>query len=122
MKPNILIVDDEKEARNNMRSFLSLRFNANYVEASDGDEAIKYLKKNKCDLMILDIKMPKKSGLTVIDQAIELDPKLKILMISGWVDDDVAQEALKRGATDYIPKPLSMQALEIKVRNILNKI
>jgi len=120
-KPYILVVDDEIDARSTIINFLKDRFECDFREAKDGDEAVKYVQSNPCDVMILDIKMPKKSGMTVVKEAKEINPKVDILIVSAWVSDDVAEEAMKLGATDYAVKPLDLKAISMKFGNILDK-
>ena len=120
-KPVILIVDDEKEARSVLSEFLNIRYNGTFKEAVDGEEAIAYLKSNTCDLIILDIRMPKKGGMDVIKEAKKINPNIDILIVSAWVSSDVAEEAVKLGATDYILKPIDLKVLNLKFANILDK-
>lgn len=120
-KPVILIVDDEAEARSTILDYLEARFDCDFKEAPDGESAVNFVKSNPCDIMLLDIKMPKKSGITVIKESKEINPKLDILVISAWVNDDVAEEASKLGATDYAVKPLDLKVIEHKFRKILEK-
>lgn len=120
-KPVILVVDDEKEARSTISQFLGLRYTCEFIEASDGEEAVNYLRKGPCDLIILDVRMPKKGGMEVIKEAKKIDPRIDILIVSAWVSTDVAEEAIKLGATDYIIKPIDLKALNLKFANILDK-
>lgn len=60
-KQVMLIVDDEKETRSVISEFLNIRYDGTFKEAKDGEEAVTYLKSNPCDLIILDIRMPKKA-------------------------------------------------------------
>jgi len=120
-KPCVLVVDDEIDARSTIINFLKDRFECEFREAKDGDEAVKYVQSNPCDVMILDIKMPKKSGMTVVKEAKEINPKIDILIVSAWVSDDVAEEAMKLGATDYAVKPLNLKVISLKFSNILEK-
>lgn len=120
-KPCILVVDDEIDARSTIINFLKDRFECEFREAKDGDEAVKYVSSNSCDVMILDIKMPKKSGMTVVKEAKAINPKIDILIVSAWVSDDVAEEAMKLGATDYAVKPLNLKVISLKFSNILEK-
>jgi len=120
-KPHVLVVDDEEEARSTIIDFLKDRYDCDFVEAGDGDEAIDYVKSNPCDIIILDIKMPKKSGMAVVKEAKEVNPNIDILIVSAWVSEDVAEVAMKLGATDYAVKPLDMRAISIKFANILEK-
>lgn len=120
-KPVVLIVDDENEARSTISEFLKNRYYCDFIEAGDGEEAIAFLKSNHCDVMLLDIKMPKKSGLSVIKEAKNIDPAIDILVISGWVSEEVAEDALELGATDYAVKPFDMKAIALKFEGILNR-
>lgn len=120
-KPIVLVVDDEKDVRSTIVDFLNLRYDCRFEEADDGDEAIKFIKKNHCDIMFLDVKMPKKSGISVVKETKEINPNIDILIISAWVSADVAKNALKLGATDYAVKPLNLKALSLKFSNILDK-
>ena len=120
-KPVILVVDDEKDARSTLIEFLQTRFDCNFYEAQDGVEAVNFVKTKPCDIMLLDIKMPKKSGITVIKEAKAINPKIDILIISAWVSGDVAEEAMKLGATDYALKPINLKAIQLKLTNILTK-
>ncbi len=120
-RPVVLVVDDEVDARNTIIDFLEVRFDCKFREAKDGDEAVKFVKSNPCDVMLLDIKMPKKGGIAVIKEAKEINRKLDILIISAYVSDEVAEEAMKLGATDYAVKPLDLKVISLKFSNILEK-
>jgi len=121
MKPVILVVDDEAEARVMIINFLKDRFDCEFHEAKDGEDALQFVKEHTCDLMLLDIKLPRKSGTVVIKETKELNPKIDILVVSAYASDDVAEEALELGATDYAVKPLDLKAISLKVTNILKK-
>ncbi len=120
-KPVVLIVDDEPETRATLSGFLKPRFDCEFYEAGDGEEAVEFIRAHRCDLMLLDIKMPKRSGMSVIIEAKKTNPGLEILVISAWVSDDVADEATKIGANDYIVKPFDLKVVDLKVRNMLEK-
>lgn len=120
-KPVVLVVDDEVGARTTIINFLEVRFDCKFREAGDGDEAVQFVKANHCDVMILDVKMPKKGGITVIKESKEINPKIDILVVSAYVSDEVAEEAMKLGATDYAVKPLNLGVISLKFSNILEK-
>jgi len=120
-KPVVLIVDDEEGARSTISSFLKERYDCEFAEAKDGEEAVNFVKCHPCDVMILDIKMPKKSGITVIKEAKQLNPKVGILAISAWVSDEVSQEAVEAGATDYLVKPVNLKVVSMKLSDMLLK-
>lgn len=120
-KPVILVVDDEVDIRNTVIDFLEIRYDCKFREAKDGDEAVKFVKSSPCDVILLDIRMPKKGGMAVIKETKEINPKLDILVISAWVSDEVAEEAMRLGATDYAVKPLDLQVISLKFAGILDK-
>lgn len=120
-KPIILIVDDVAEIRKTLHDFLEMRYEAEFIEAKDGEKAVEYVKSNPCDLILLDIKMPRKSGITVIKEVKAHDPKIDILVVSSYTSDDVAEEALQDGATDYATKPVNLKVVDSKVKKILAK-
>ena len=120
-KPFILVADDESGARSMMISFLKERFDCEFAEAKDGEEAINFLKFHPCDLAILDIKMPKRSGIDVIKEAKRIDKKIDILVMSAWVSDEVSQEAVESGATDYLVKPVDFRVVSMKIGDLLQK-
>ena len=90
--PRILLVEDEASIRRVLSSILSEE-DKNYQieEVTNGQEAIEKIKKNKYDLVLCDIKMPKKDGLEVLLEAKELDPSIRIVMISGHGDLETAE-------------------------------
>lgn len=115
----ILIVDDEESLRASLRKFLDERFVCEIKEAASGEEAIKLLKSEIFDLVLLDIKMPGISGMEVIKEKKKLAYKPYIWVITSFDSEDVAHKAIERGADDYIPKPLSFRVLNSKIRNFL---
>ena len=120
-KPIVLLVDDEKEVRTVLADFLKIRYNCEMREAENGEEAIAFIENNPCDVMILDIRMPKKGGIDVIKETKAIKPDIDILVISAWVSDDVSHEAVKLGAIDYIVKPLDLKVFNMKFSDILDK-
>ncbi len=120
-KPVVLIVDDEPAARSIIAGFLKMRYDCDFKEASDGEEALQFVKSNPCDVMFLDIKLPKKSGIMVIKEAMDINPHIDIIVVTGYSSDEVAEESLKLGATDYAVKPVDLKALTLKFENILKK-
>jgi len=120
VKPVVLIVDDEADARSTISDFLKGRYYCDLKEARDGEEAVDFVRSHHCDVMLLDIKMPKKSGLSVIKEVKAIDPKIDILIISGWVSEEVAEDAIELGATDYAVKPFDLKVIALKLENMLN--
>ncbi len=116
----ILIVDDEPSIRRILREILEFE---KYVieEAADGLECVTKVQREKFDAIILDIKMPKMDGLEALDRLQILSPETPVVMISGHATIDIAVEAVRKGAFDFIQKPPDMNRILITVRNALDK-
>lgn len=118
--PKILIIDDERSIRNAIREILEYeKFEVD--EAEDGLSGVVKVKGGKFDVILCDIKMPKMDGSEVLDRILLLAPDVPVVMISGHGDIETAVELLKRGAYDYIPKPLDLNRLLVSVRNALER-
>jgi DNA-binding response OmpR family regulator len=117
----ILIVDDEEEIRELLERFLSERFACEIKQAANGREAIKLLKEIGFDLILLDIKMPGLSGVEVIREAKKTSAQTKILVLTKYDSQEVADKVITEGAAEYIPKPFSLKVVGEKVRGILEE-
>ncbi len=117
---NILVIDDEKSIRNALEEVLEYE-NHNVDLSSDGDEGLELFKQNQYDAVLLDIKMPKMDGIEVLEKIHSLSPDVPVIMITGHGNVDTAVEAIKKGAYDFIEKPLDLNRLLITIRNALDK-
>jgi len=117
--PTILLVDDEADFRETIRDFISNRYECVIQEASEGVSAIDAVRQLRPDIVFLDIKMPGLSGLDVIGRIHEIDPALKIVVISAWKSAEVVSKAISMGAADYISKPVSLAAFQEKLKTQL---
>lgn len=119
--PKILIIEDEDAIRRVLKKIL-LEEEQNYTveEAEDGLLGIELIKKNKYDLILCDIKMPKMDGLEVLSACQKLNPDLPVVMISGHGDLETAVETMRMGAFDYISKPPDLNRLLNTVRIALD--
>ncbi|MGB0862729.1 MAG: sigma-54-dependent transcriptional regulator [Saprospiraceae bacterium] len=116
----VLIVDDERSIRTTLRDILEFeRYKVD--EAVDGLDALSKLKKNKYDVVIMDIKMPKMDGLDALERVGIISPDTPVVMISGHGNIETAVEAVKKGAFDYIAKPPDLNRLLITIRNAMDK-
>jgi len=117
----ILIVEDEDAIRRVLKKVL-IEENPKYTidEAINGDQAIYLLKTNNYDLVLCDIKMPKKDGIDVLKFTTQFDATLPVIMISGHGDLKTAVQAMRLGAFDYIEKPPDLNTLLSAVRSSLN--
>lgn len=117
---DILIIDDEKAIRKTLTEILSFE-GYKIDEASDGEEGLKKFKEKTYDLILCDIKMPKLDGIEFLQKAVEVNPDIPIIMISGHGNIETAVEAVKKGAYDYISKPPDLNRLLITIRNAMDK-
>ncbi len=118
--PRILIVDDEKSIRKALREILEFeKFEVD--EAADGMECIVKLKREKYNVILLDIKMPNMDGMEALERIQILNPETPVVMISGHATIDTAVEAVKKGAFDFVSKPPDLNRLLITLRNAMDK-
>ncbi len=116
----LLIIDDEKSIRRTLREILEYE---KYLvdEAADGIEGIAMIQKNKYDVVLCDIKMPKMDGIEVLDKIMQMSPETAVVMVSGHGNIETAVEAVKKGAFDFIAKPLDLNRLLVTIRNAMDK-
>lgn len=105
-KHNVLVIDDEPIVCHSVRRILTKQSCA-VEEAFDVDAAMQKMKLNKYDLVILDLKMPKRNGLEVLDSISRQYPETPVIMVTGFASIDTAIEATKAGAFNFIPKPFT---------------
>ena len=115
--PTILVVDDEASIRRTLREILEYEDFA-VDEAVDGEEALEKIRENRYDLVLLDIKMPKKDGMEVLA---EVGNEVPVVMISGHGTIETAVEATKMGAFDFVEKPPDLNRLLVTLRNALDR-
>lgn len=118
--PRILIIDDEKNIRRTLREILEYE-NFKVDEAADGQEGLNMAQKGKYDVILTDIKMPKMDGIEVLDKLMAQGIDSPIVMISGHGNIETAVEAVKKGAFDFIAKPLDLNRLLVTIRNAMDK-
>jgi len=116
----ILAVDDESSIRETLRSILETEGYAVEV-AQGGHEAIDSFKNQNFDVVLCDVKMQGMDGIEVLVALRELAPDLPVIMISGHGTIDTAVESLRKGAYDYIQKPLDLNRLLVSLRNALDR-
>ncbi|MBS7321633.1 MAG: sigma-54-dependent Fis family transcriptional regulator [Myroides sp.] len=117
----ILIIEDEASIRRVLSKILAEE-NDTYLitEAADGEEGLEKIKAEDFDLVICDIKMPKKDGEEVLQEAKKIKPETPFIMISGHGDLETAVNTMRLGAFDYISKPPDLNRLLTTVRNALD--
>ena len=119
MKPNLLIVDDEEHTRNGLELALEDEFEV--FCASSAKEAEIALNEEDFNVVLTDLRMPGDSGMSVIDQAIRHRSNPLCIMMTAYGEVDVAVEAMKRGAFDFLPKPVNLEQLELLIKRGLKE-
>jgi two-component system, NtrC family, nitrogen regulation response regulator NtrX len=117
---NLLIIDDERAIRKTLSEILTFE-GYKIEEASDGEEGLKKFSEKSYDAVLCDIKMPKIDGLEFLQKAVEKNPDVPIIMISGHGTIETAVEAVKKGAYDFIQKPPDLNRLLITIRNAMER-
>ena len=116
----ILVIDDEKPIRNTLKEILE--YEDHQVEtASDGIEGLEKATEDKYDIILCDIKMPQMDGVEVVEKMMDICPDVPVIMISGHATVETAVETLKKGAYDFIEKPLDLNRLLVTIRNALER-
>lgn len=115
----ILVIDDERSIRSTLKEILEYE-GYQMDEAPDGMTALELAGKEKYDVILCDIKMPQMDGIEVLDRLLVMNDT-PVVMISGHGNIETAVDAIKRGAYDYIAKPLDLNRLLITIRNAMEK-
>jgi len=113
----ILIADDERELRDALCTVLSEE-GFDCKVAGDGEEAIKLIEEENFDILIADIKMPKRNGIEVLEKVNQISPKTVTIIITAYATVETAIEALRRGAVDYLIKPVDFDEVIMRVKRI----
>jgi DNA-binding NtrC family response regulator len=116
----ILIIEDDNKIRAILKEILEEKEH-DVEEAADGLEGFRKLEQGAFDLCLCDIKMPKMDGLEVLEKAKQAEIATHFIIISAHGTIDVAVEAVKKGAFDFLQKPFDLGRLEITLRNALDK-
>jgi DNA-binding NtrC family response regulator len=116
----ILVIDDERSIRNTLKDILEYeKYEVDLAE--DGKEGVEKAKHSEYDIILCDIKMPGMDGIEVLDHLSDNNPDTPVVMISGHGNIDTAVESIKKGAYDFIEKPLDLNRLLITIRNAMDK-
>ncbi|MDR2840904.1 MAG: sigma-54 dependent transcriptional regulator [Paludibacter sp.] len=118
--PYILIIDDERSIRNTLKDIFEFE-KYQVATAENGKQGLDLIENTKFDLIFSDIKMPELDGMELLDKLIEREIETPTVMISGHGNIEIAVECIKKGAFDFIEKPLDLNRLLVTVRNALDK-
>ncbi|MFH1857486.1 MAG: response regulator [Candidatus Omnitrophota bacterium] len=110
----ILVVDDEQEVCDLLQEFLSKK-NYEVLTATEAESALRLVESNRPHMVLLDIRMPQKDGITLLKEIKKIDREIGVIMVSAVKDEAVARRALDPGADGYITKPIDLDYLETNV-------
>jgi len=113
-KESILVVEDEEIMRDSLVDWFSSEEHE-VASASDGDKALEKFNLEDYDVMIVDLKLPGRDGLSVLRDVRVKNPKVKVIIITAYPSIDTAVEAMRRGAVDYLAKPFELERLETSI-------
>jgi len=117
MVPSVLIVDDEKHTREGLQQALADSYDVSV--AANADEAFNLMDAQPFDVIVTDLRMPGKSGLKIIDKALALPGRPAVLLMTAYGNIETAVEAMKRGAVDFLTKPVNIERLEVLIQRAL---
>jgi len=116
-KPTILVVDDDRSTREGLGR--ALRDNYNVILAESGERALNILDETEPDVLLSDVRMPGMDGLTLLQRALARHPNLVCILLTAYGNVETAVEAMKRGAFDFLIKPLNLDHLELLLKRAL---
>lgn len=116
-KPVVLIVDDEKSARDGL--VRTLRREYRVLAAESGNAALEVLATQPIDVLLSDVRMPGMDGITLMKRALANQPELICIILTAYGDVELAVEAMKQGATDFMTKPIHLDKLELVLDRVL---
>jgi len=118
--PKILIIDDEKAIRRTIKEILEFE-KYNVDEAEDGQQGLDMALKGNYDVILSDIKMPKLDGTELLNKLMAHGTESSLIMMSGHGNIETAVDAVKKGAFDYLAKPIDLNRLLVTIRNAMDK-
>lgn len=109
-QPMILVIDDERGPRESLRILLKNQYNVLCADSVDG--GVQMLEQHEPDAVIMDIRMPVKTGIEGLRDIRAIDPNVSVIMLTGFGSLETAQEAIRLGANDYLKKPFDAREME----------
>ncbi len=119
-KSTVLIVDDERRIRNLLASILKMK-GFTTIEAKDGKEALEQIEKSSIDVILLDLMMPGISGIEVFETLQESNQTIPVIIITAYGSISTAVDLIKKGAYDFIEKPLDAEKILVTIKNAVEK-
>lgn len=119
LQGKILVIDDERGPRESLRMVLKYDYEIFLADRVDG--GVDLLRDKQPDLVIMDIRMPEKSGIEGLQEIREIDPNVSIVMLTGYGDLETAQQAIRYGANDYLQKPFDTNEIQQVVKKYVHR-
>jgi len=119
-KGSILVIDDESEIRESLQQLLAME-GYKTDAAATGEEGLRCIENGIFDLVLLDINLPDRNGLDLLQQIKRESPELGVIMITAYASTQMAFQASKQGADSYVTKPWDNDKLLLEIRNALDK-
>jgi DNA-binding NtrC family response regulator len=120
MPERILVVDDEEIIRNSI-SFILRKEGYSVTEAANGREAYDMVLAESFDIIVTDLEMPEMKGIELLERVVQISPQLMVIIITAYGSLETAIAALRKGASDYILKPIEFDELLVKIRRLLDQ-
>jgi DNA-binding NtrC family response regulator len=117
-KATILIIEDEESMREALREWLT-EGGYQVETAKTGEDGLKIISDHDVALVLLDLRLPGKDGISVLKEAKTIRPQLKVIMITAYPSPQTKEAAIKEGAVEYLPKPFDLNDLEKLIRGTL---
>lgn len=118
---NILIVDDEPAIRKVLRGVAERALRLCVLEANDGEEALLVLDRCNPEVVVTDIRMPGMDGVALLKRIKEIDPAIAVVLVTGYPSLDVAIDAMKEGASDFLTKPFRLEQVQVVIEKALRE-
>lgn len=121
IKTRLLVLEDDKNTRDKLARVFE-KEGYEVFTGQDGEEGIKIFSERKIDILLVDIKMPKKNGMEVLHEIKKLSKDCEIIMLTGYGDEDTAIQAMRDGAINYIRKPMDLDQLILATQKAVDKL
>ena len=121
MRTTILVVDDDKQIRTIWSRALDEIGGFSVEVAGTATEALIKIRRGEFDLALVDFKLPDMDGLQLITEMVTCKPKILTVLLTGYGGIDSAVEAMKRGASDYLTKPVDLDEMIVRLRRVLER-
>ncbi|OKP73836.1 hypothetical protein A3842_21065 [Paenibacillus sp. P3E] len=119
----ILIADDQREEREGIEFLIDeLGFVLHIEMAENGRKALEYLEQNPVDILFTDVRMPLMDGLQLTTEALNLNPKLKVILFSGFAEFEYAKTAISLGVSEYLLKPINVEAFQHTMQKVIAQL